>query len=96
MTPDARRRAGRLVARHHRLDPAAAVMVGAVAETGQRGGATPSAEDRAELLSIAGNANGFERFIEAATSRAVQFASARWKTILEQAERMAERNAVVV
>ena len=89
-----RRRAGRLVAMHYRLDPAAVVMVGAIAARGQCGGANPSAEERAELLALAGTSDGFERFVEAATSRAVQFASARWKMIQVAAERLAAEKPV--
>ena len=95
MTPDALRHAGRLVARDYRLDDAAVVMVGCIAASGRPGSAVPSAEERAELLCIAESSDGIERFIEAATSRAVQFASARWPMILAHAERLAAEMAAV-
>lgn len=94
MTPDSLRQAGRLVAEHYRLDAAAVVMVGAIAATGHRGGAMPSAEERAELLSLAGDADHFAQFLEAATSRAHQFASVRWTMIQATAERFSAQQAV--
>lgn len=92
--PDTLRRSGRLIAEHHHLDPAAIVMVGCIAATGRLVTATPSAEERAELVALAETTDGLEHFIESATSRAVQFASARWKLILAHAERLAAENLV--
>lgn len=88
-TPDALRHAARRLARQRGLDPAAVVMAGAIAATGRHRGATPSAEERAELVSIAGDADGCELFIEAATSRARQFTDAQRKLIEAMAERLA-------
>lgn len=86
---DALRHAARRLARRDGLDRAAEVMVGAIAATGRLGGVSPSAEERAELVSIAGDADGCELFIEAATSRALQFAASRWELIEAAAERLA-------
>ena len=92
MNRDTLRQAGRLIAEHCGLDAAASVMVGCISAAGVR--ATPSAEDRAELVSIAGSSGDIERFIEAATSRAVQFFGTHRKAILTTAERLSAENLV--
>ncbi|MGH7193126.1 MAG: hypothetical protein ACREJM_06270 [Candidatus Saccharimonadales bacterium] len=99
MTDEAIRLAGRDVARKFGLDPAATIMVGALATARRYGrvNAVPSAEERAELLALAGDADHFERFVEAASSRASQFilCEGPWAVILGRAERLSAQQAVV-
>lgn len=79
------------LASHRGIDPAASVMAGAVAVARGRGhfSASPTAEERAELLALAGHADDFQAFVEAATARAYQFLSpAILRLILERAERL--------
>jgi hypothetical protein len=96
MTDDLIRKVARAVARRENLDPAAKVLVGALAVARYRHvPVCHSAEERAELLSLAETSDGIERFTEAATSRAHQFVAAHWKVILRHCERLSGAEAVL-
>lgn len=90
MEPDTLRQSARRISRHFQLDDRATVMLGCIA----CGRNTPSAEERAELVAIAGSTGDIERFIEAATSRAVQFWHQHRRMILATAERLSAEKLV--